>query len=102
MQEPQRDDESDEEFRRRIHWKILTPFGVPPLFAVRLWVKDGKPPILPPSEVLEEYLGTYEGRPLGDGEPDERITSGEGEKVLEIVRELEAEGGTVGGSSLFE
>lgn len=99
---PPREAESDAEYRRRIHWHILKTFAVPPLYVVRLWLKDGKPPILPPSDLLEEYLNTYEGQPLADGKPDPRISNGEGKQVLEIVQSMEAQGWGVGGTGAME
>lgn len=69
---------------------------------VRLWLKDGKAPILPPSAVLEEYLATYEDKPLADGKPDPRVKNGQGEQLLELIRSMEARGWEVGESAPIE
>ena len=86
---PQSTDESKDEYMRRVHWTVLTTHGLPPLSIVKIWLSSNKPYILAPTDQLERYMIEYEGKPLPDGEPDQRIWNGQGRMILELLWSVE-------------
>lgn len=87
LEDPQRSDESQEEYGWRVHWAVLTTLGLPPLCVARRWLKKGHPnqvAFIPPAHMIEYYLVTRQGELLRDGKPDPLVTNGQAEALLTI------------------
>lgn len=83
---PKGQEESDEAYRYRLHRAVLETLGLPPLLAVQRWVKTGKLILLPTADQVEDYLRQNVHKPLPDGRLDERITNGQGENIVALLR----------------
>jgi hypothetical protein len=84
---------------RKVHWAVLTTCGLPPLSIVKIWLRSNKPYILAPTDQLERYMIEYEGKPLPDGELDQRIWNGQGRMILELLWSVERSKGQPGSGS---
>lgn len=87
QREPRQAEETDEDYLRRIHREVLHTLGIPPLAVVQRWLRRGATELVPPADVLEAYLYDGPGQVLASGKPDPRIGNGEGERLLDLLRE---------------
>jgi hypothetical protein len=71
---PPRHDESKEDYAHRMHAAIVEQYGLPPLKAVKTWVRRGVPGVVPPRDQIEKYLTNLVSRSheLDPKSPDAR------------------------------